>query len=177
MITVKIELWPRGREDRAREIGRMYIANDGRASVTDPSRGDYLVGVCRRGTTDVPREIYGEDAGPGDEPKAARAAEVKNYPRLAYNVWRLIARAVLAAFPEEAKRAKRDERTLLDAQVMRGLELLEDHMNPNADMGSADTEAVNAACDWLSAAFEDLGAAKRGETVPDYGVGDGKHYR
>jgi hypothetical protein len=37
MITVKIELWTSGREDRAREIGRMYIANDGAGSV---DRGD-----------------------------------------------------------------------------------------------------------------------------------------
>jgi hypothetical protein len=100
MITVKIELWKRGNPEDVEEIGRMYIANDDRRSRLDPSRGDYHVAVCRRGTTAVPREIYGSD-GPADMPKAARAGSVQDYPRLAYNVWRLIARSLRSAFPEE----------------------------------------------------------------------------
>lgn len=102
MITVKIELWRGGNPDDVEEIGRMYIANDGRRAAIDPSRGDYHVAVCRRGTTDVPREIYGvESPGPDSMPTAARAGSVQNYPRLAYNVWRLIARALRSTFPEE----------------------------------------------------------------------------
>lgn len=92
MIVVKLELWPFGDEERAREIGRTYIANVG----GDTTLGNYEVAVCRRGTIAVPRPI--DPSGP----KATRAGEVKGYPRLAYNVWRLIARAILAAFPEEA---------------------------------------------------------------------------
>jgi hypothetical protein len=92
MITVKIELWPHGREADAREIGRMYIANDG-AGTRD--RGNYRVAVCRRGSTAIPKPIH--PAGV----KATRVGAVKNYPRLAYNVWRLIARALNSAFPEE----------------------------------------------------------------------------
>jgi hypothetical protein len=91
MITVKIELWPHGDEKRAQEIGRMYIANVGGTDI----RGDYDVAVCRRGTDKVPAPV-----DPGG-PKATRSGHVKDYPRLAYNVWRLIARALLSAFPEE----------------------------------------------------------------------------
>lgn len=154
MITVKIELWPFGDEARAKEIGRMYIANDGRG---DRERGDYKVAVCRRGTDAVPRELFSErDALVYQGTKAARTAEVKNYPRLAYNVWRLIARAVLAAFPEEAKRAKRDERTLLDAEVMRGLQLIAAHLEEDGHVWTeADCAAVHAAMQWLNAAFAD----------------------
>lgn len=92
MIVVKLELWPLGDESRAREIGRTYIANDGTGTA---DRGDYQVAVCRRGTNAVPAPIN------PDGPKATRTGEVKDYPRLAYNVWRLIARALLSAFPEE----------------------------------------------------------------------------
>lgn len=101
MITVKIELWRGGNPDDVEEIGRMYIANDGHRAAIDPSRGDYHVAVCRRGTTEVPREIYGPEGKPIHGPKAARAGSVQDYPRLAYNVWRLISRALRSAFPEE----------------------------------------------------------------------------
>lgn len=106
MIVVKLELWPCGDESRATEIGRTYIANDGTGTL---ERGDYKVAVCRRGTTDVPREVYPEDYPLTDEPKATRSGSVKNYPRLAYNVWRLITRALLSAFPEEAKEKTRGQ--------------------------------------------------------------------
>jgi hypothetical protein len=95
MIVVKIELWPGGNENHPlkAEIGRMYIANVGGTH----DRGDYSVAVCRRSSTHVPLPL----CGPGG-PKAIRTGEVLNYPRLAYNVWRLIARALKSAFPEEA---------------------------------------------------------------------------
>lgn len=95
MIVVKLELWPRGSERDAKEIGRMYIANDG---TRGPSRGDYQVAVCRKGSTKVPREMFALEY---DLPKAARTGHVLNYPRLSYNVWRLITRALKSAFPEE----------------------------------------------------------------------------
>lgn len=90
MIVVKIELWPRGHEIASKEIGRMYIANDGTA-VT--ARGNYDVKVARRGAFEWKgwRNI-----------KATREARVENYPRQSYNVWRLITRALKGAFPEEA---------------------------------------------------------------------------
>lgn len=98
MIAVKIELWPWGDEARKREIGRLYIANVGDTSERNPALGDYDVAVCRRGTKRVPKPLD------PDGPAPTRAGHVSGYPRLSYNVWRLIARALLAAFPEESVR-------------------------------------------------------------------------
>lgn len=112
MIVVKLELWPGGREDQAEEIGRTYIANVGGSQ----QRGDYAAAVCRRGTQDQPRELFmmaAEDphlsahraehlrVAARGRPKAARTGHVGDYPRLSYNVWRLIIRALRSAFPEE----------------------------------------------------------------------------
>lgn len=69
----------------------MYLANLGDSD--DPKKGNYTVGVCRRGTTKPPW------AGG----VMTRTAEVRDYPRLSYNVWRLIIRALKAAFPEEGQ--------------------------------------------------------------------------
>jgi hypothetical protein len=95
MICVKVEMWPLGSEHRKYELGRAYIANVG----GDSTRGDYDVAVCRRGTTDVPGFITGQPT-----PKATRTGNVTRYPRLAYNMWRLIIRALRSAFPEEDRR-------------------------------------------------------------------------
>lgn len=100
MIVVRIELWPGGAEDKLREIGRMYIANVGGTQ----ERGDYTVAVCRKGSEKVPAELWqgaGRDA-PEGSPKATRAGSVRDYPRLAYNVWRLVCRALASCFPEES---------------------------------------------------------------------------
>lgn len=91
MIVVKIELWPWGNEERMREIGRMFIANTGQDRV--PDRGDYTGAV----SMDCPSPVDPEGPSP------TRSGEVKDYPRLSYNVWRLITRMLLSAFPEEAK--------------------------------------------------------------------------
>lgn len=90
MIVVKVELWPRGDGSKAKEIGRTYIANIG----GDQRVGDYQVAVCRKGTTKCP--LIGET-------KAARKGYVEGYPRKSYNMWRLIIRSLLSAFPEENK--------------------------------------------------------------------------
>jgi len=81
MIVVKIELWPMGFESKKRELGRMFIDNQGG---TD-KRGDYRVRVLRKGSTD----------------KVLRECKVENYPRRSYNIWRLICRALKGTFPEE----------------------------------------------------------------------------
>lgn len=90
MIVVKVELVSAIDPSRSKEIGRMYLANNDTTD-GDPTRGDYTVGVCRRGET----------RAPWDGGRMTRTGEVKNYPRLAYNMWRLITRALLSAFPEE----------------------------------------------------------------------------
>ena len=90
MLVVKIELWS-ARDRSQKEVGRMYIANVGGTM----DRGDYNVAVCRRGTTAIPSPID------PNGPNPTRNGQVKNYPRLAYNVWRLITRALKECFPEE----------------------------------------------------------------------------
>lgn len=88
MIVVKIELWPYGNEARKQEIGRTYIYNVGGTQ----ERGNYAGFVCRKGVFE-----------PFEKAKlvATRTLEVKDYPRLSYNVWRLISRSLISAFPEE----------------------------------------------------------------------------
>lgn len=82
MIVVRIELWS-AITGQVTEIGRMHISNVG--GTRDGKLGDYDVEVMRRGTKD----------------KVLRKGSVTQYPRLSYNVWRLICRALLSAFPEE----------------------------------------------------------------------------
>lgn len=91
MIVVKIELWPWGDAKRSKEIGRLYIANVG-GSI---QRGNYDGAVCRRGTTELPQPIN------PDGPKPTRSGHVEDYPRLSYNVWRLVLRMLRSCFPEE----------------------------------------------------------------------------
>lgn len=83
MIVVRVELHS-AITGRVSEIGRMHIANDGESS--DAKRGSYDVAVLRRGGGGV-----------------TRRGRVENYPRLSYNVWRLICRALKSAFPEEGR--------------------------------------------------------------------------
>lgn len=94
MIVVKVEMWPGGSETRRWELGRTYIWNDGKSR--DPHRGDYGVAVARKNAIEAPYPeiVTGR--------KSARTGVVRDYPRLSYNVWRLIIRALKSAFPEEA---------------------------------------------------------------------------
>ena len=85
MIVIKLEMWPRGDESKKYPLGQAYVWNDG--TVSDRSRGNYGVAVCRKVST--------------DRLKPLRRGEVSNYPRLSYNIWRLILRALMSAFPEE----------------------------------------------------------------------------
>ena len=88
MIVVKVELWNANTGEHS-EIGRTYIANVGGTR----ERGDYKVAVARKGS------------GPyngWDKIKATRRGSVRDYPRLSYNVWRLVCRALRSAFPEES---------------------------------------------------------------------------
>lgn len=91
MIVVKIEMWPKGDESRARELGRTYIYNDGGTT----ARADYQVRVCRKGSHHPTSRAIAEGTG------FTRVGEVKGYARNAYNVWVLILRALRSAFPEE----------------------------------------------------------------------------
>jgi hypothetical protein len=94
MIVVKIEMWPRGDESQMYELGRTYIYNAG-GSRTSTKKADYEVRVCRKGKYDF--TLHDLQSGTG----FVRRGRVEGYPRLAYNIWRLILRALKAAFPEE----------------------------------------------------------------------------
>lgn len=89
MIKVTIEL-ESAVTGKTTKIGQMHIWNKGNGT---RDTGNYGVVVCRRGSFDVPF---------GQVPAAVtRTGEVLNYPRLSYNVWRLVIRALLSAFHEE----------------------------------------------------------------------------
>lgn len=85
MLIVKIELHP-STGGRPKEIGRMLIINDGTGTI---KRGNYDARVMRRGSRDFLDTI--------------REGRVTNYPRMSYNVWRLVARCLKACFHEENK--------------------------------------------------------------------------
>lgn len=85
MLVLKLEMHS-AITGEVREIGRTVIYNKGGSH----ERGEYGVAVCRRGSTDYHN-------------KPTRVGEVLNYPRLSYNVWRLVIRSLLSAFPEETK--------------------------------------------------------------------------
>lgn len=84
MLVLKLEMHS-AITGKVTEIGRTYIYNDGTGGRL---RGNYGVRVCRRG-------------GTAFEGRMSRTGEVKDYPRLSYNVWRLVIRSLLSAFPEE----------------------------------------------------------------------------
>lgn len=117
MIVVTIELHS-AIDGRREKLGEMLIANDGTSG--DTQRGNYDVRVMRKGVW--------SNGLPGWDRVArsvARFGKVTGYPRLSYNVWRLIARAVLSAFPEERPGATADYRKdieTLTARLQRALE-------------------------------------------------------
>lgn len=79
MVVVKIELWPGGCEHLARELGRMTLTNTGEHP-GHPRRGDYVARLMRKG---APKTVL-------------RTAEVLDYPRLSYPIWKLLRRALEA---------------------------------------------------------------------------------
>lgn len=121
MIRIRVEMCPRGDEtdEKVYEIGRAYVANVG----GDALRGDYEVAVCRRGSTAVPSPI--DPSGP----KATRSGKVFAYPRLAYNQWRLVIRALLCCFGEEKHVAATGKSLLVDETA-----LLTDASDEQAEM-------------------------------------------
>lgn len=87
MLVVRIELHS-AITGKITEIGTMLIDNIGGSH----ERGDYRVRVGKKTHAGDIVKVW---------KKPARTGIVTNYPRLSYNVWRLISRALRAAFPEE----------------------------------------------------------------------------
>jgi hypothetical protein len=74
MIVVKVELWS-AVTGKHTEIGRMTITNQGTGT---RERGNYVAKVMRRGS----------------DYKVQREVEIKNYPRLGYQIWKLVSLAL-----------------------------------------------------------------------------------
>ena len=92
MLVLKLELHS-ARTGEITEIGRTIIANVGGSS----ELGNYLCKVARK------QPDGSEYSNTTVWKKPLRTGTVTSYPRLRYNVWRLVIRSLLAAFPEERK--------------------------------------------------------------------------
>ena len=95
MIVVRIDLISAVTGNTTR-LGAATISNIGGSR----KLGDYTVKVARK-----PHAVA--NAWDKIEAQPLRTGEVKDYPRLSYNIWRLIIRALLSAFPEEKADATR----------------------------------------------------------------------
>lgn len=82
MIVVRVELHS-ARTGKVKEIGRMLIDNISMRG-NDSRRGDYRIRLLKRGAKQVLRE-----------------GRVMDYPRLSYNVWRLVFRGLKSVLKEE----------------------------------------------------------------------------
>ena len=71
-------------------LGRAVIHNVG--TFDEGKRADYAVKVGNKNDAEDLMRVY-------HHPQ--RTGSVKNYPRMSYNVWRLVIRALRSAFPEE----------------------------------------------------------------------------
>ena len=91
MLVVNIELHS-ANTGKVSTLGRMIIANDGTSD--NPKRADYDVMVGRKSDAENTLKVF---------MNPLRRGRVKDYPRLSYNVWRLVLRALRAAFPEEKR--------------------------------------------------------------------------
>ena len=74
MIVVKLELWPKGDELKARELGRMVASNVGGTE----KLGEYFV------------DLYGR------QKRHMGCAKVSRWPRTRYHAWYLVARMLEA---------------------------------------------------------------------------------
>ena len=99
MIVVTVQL-VRGRELQV--LGRAIIENDGTSH--DERRGDYNVKIGHRAESkraiEIPECIDGAGLRRILE-RPVRTGRVKGFPRRSYSVWRLVIKALRAAFPEE----------------------------------------------------------------------------
>lgn len=87
MLVVKVEIWPFGQKEHAREIGRTYIWNVG----GDQWNGSYSVAVC---DPDMDYDIQ-HPAGPfGPRRHWLKKGSVLTFPRGPKNIWPLVLAAL-----------------------------------------------------------------------------------
>lgn len=99
MIVVKVELHS-AITGKVTEIGRMLLGNDGTAP--DIARGNYDARVLRRRESTLDEALLDDPFAQWQDAPTTRTGRVESFPRLSYNVWRLVIRALKSAFPEEA---------------------------------------------------------------------------
>jgi len=87
MLVLKLELHS-ARTGEIKEIGRTIIANIGGSK----QHGNYICKVAKKRKSFTNKDVWKEPL---------RTGNVTSYPRLSYNVWRLVIRSLLSAFPEE----------------------------------------------------------------------------
>lgn len=143
MLVIKIELHS-AIDHRVEEIGRAYIANDGTGTT---KKSSYDVAICRKGIIGIPENLGGFEA-------PARTGRVLDYPRTSYNVWRLISRAVLAAFPEEQKTRPDKFKTTITPQVLQGLTEIAEMIK--SGLAGDHSPDVAAALEWINAGVDEL---------------------
>lgn len=91
MIRVTVELISAHGPTYNKKLGVMDIANDGGSK--NAHRGDYIGQLYRKSS--LPKDQFCKSTG------ILRKAKTKDYPRLSYNVWRLVTRMLRELFPEE----------------------------------------------------------------------------
>ena len=79
MLYIRIEIWPFGKQERARLLGEMHIANTGESDVR--SVGHYTTKIFRS-------PEYSK------RPGVWKQGEVKGFPRLKLGPWDLLFRAL-----------------------------------------------------------------------------------
>lgn len=93
MIVVEVKLVSARGRQYDRLLGTAIISNVG--TTEDGKHGDYDVRVGRKPDAADLQRVYS---------KPLRTGRVLRHPRLAQNVWRLVLKAIAAAFPEERVR-------------------------------------------------------------------------
>lgn len=102
MIVVTIEVRSANDPNYRQIIGTMMIGNVG--THDDGRKADYDVHVVRRNdAAHFARVLTPHRNEPVRALRscAARRGRVDRFPRRSYNIWRLVSRAIRAAFPEE----------------------------------------------------------------------------
>ena len=90
MLRITIQMISANGPDRDRVLGVMDICNDGthaQSGDINSLRGNYNGVVYRKGHSKLPHWL--------------RKGRVDDYPRMSYNVWRLVLRMLRSCFPEE----------------------------------------------------------------------------
>jgi hypothetical protein len=100
MICITVDMWPKGDEKKKYRLGRAFIWNK---LQTSGDKNNYGVAVQNKYAANKPI-IEGM---PITEQGILRQGEVNNYPSARFNMWRLIIRGLLSAFPEEYNEKRR----------------------------------------------------------------------